>query len=507
MTSEFWIDAARNSAFVVLGVTAFSLAVAVPSAWLIERTDLPGARWLHRVFTLSYALPSYLLAIAWVVLANPSVGWLNLLAKRLFGVERLVSIYSLWGVVFVEASVLFTILFFGVWSGLKQMDPALEEAARLAGASPLQVFRRITVPLLGGNIAAGLVAVALASLASFGVPAMIGTPARKYVLTTAIYARIQEGSVHAFDEALLIALELAAVTFALVLLAGAFSKRRKVGLVAGKASRPALVELGRWRIPVAVVLYGLWGGMVCLPLLALVVSSFFAQPGVFAWDNLSLRAWRYVLFTLDEFHRALINSLLTAVAAALVVAAAALAVAIVQWRGHFQGKKLQGLLGILGERAALFCYSLPGTVLAIGLIIVLGRGRFADTLVILVVAYVLKYATLGVQTVRPTALLVDPSLVEAAQLAGARQGARLRRIWLPLLRAPLFAAVLLVFLPCFSELTMSILLYGPGTETLGVVLFNLQEYADRSSAAVVGTLLLAGVVVLRTVAGRLEDGH
>ncbi|HEX9731867.1 MAG TPA: hypothetical protein VGG06_07730 [Thermoanaerobaculia bacterium] len=70
--SGFWLDAAVNSALIVAGVSALSLAIAVPAAWLIARTDLPGAAFLHRVFTLSYALPSYLLAIAWEILANPT---------------------------------------------------------------------------------------------------------------------------------------------------------------------------------------------------------------------------------------------------------------------------------------------------------------------------------------------------------------------------------------------------------------------------------------------------
>lgn len=503
--SGFWLDAAVNSALIVAGVSALSLAIAVPAAWLIGRTDLPGAAFLHRVFTLSYALPSYLLAIAWVILANPSVGWLNVLARRWLGVEQAVDVYHLGGVIVIEASVLFTILFFGFSSALRRMDPSLEEAARLAGASPLQVFFRITVPLLKGNVAAGLIAVGLASLASFGVPAIIGTPAREYVLTTAIYAKLQEGSAAAFDEALVIALELAAVTFALVLLAGVFA-RRGVGLVAGKASRPALVELGRWRWPAAAALYGVWGGLVLLPLAALVASSFFAETGVVSWDNLTLRSWRYVLFDLDEFHAALGNSLATAAAAAAVVAAGALAVAIAQWQGFFQSRRRLRFAGRAAENAALFFYSLPGTVLALGLIIALRRTPMMDTLAILTLAYVVKYATLGVQTVRPSAFLVHPSLVEAAQLAGAGYAQRLRRVWLPLLRAPLFAAALLVFLPCFSELTMSILLYGPGTETLGVVLFNLQEYADRASAAVVGSLLLVVVIVIRVASRKLEGG-
>lgn len=504
MEARFWIDAVLNSALIVGGVSALALAVAVPTAWLVGRTDLPGASVLHRVFTLSYALPSYLLAIAWVTLANPTVGWINVLAKRIFGLERVIDIYHLGGVIFIEASVLMTILFFGFWSGLRQMDPALEEAARLAGASPLQVFSRVTAPLLRGNVVAGTIAVGLASLASFGVPAIIGTPARKYVLTTAIFAKLREGSAAAFDEALVIALELAAVSLALVA-AASFWSRRSVGLVAGKASRPAVVELGPWRYPVAAAVFGLWGGMVALPLAALVASSFFAEPGVLSWDNLTVRSWRYVLFELDEFHRAVGNSLAAALAAALAVTVTALVAAIAQWQGRHQAKRRLAFAGHAAEWAALFCYSVPGTVLALLLIIALRPLRLTDTLTILVVAYAVKYMTLGLQTVRPSAFLVHPSLLEAAQLAGAGYLPRLIRVWLPLLASPLFAAALLVFLPAFSELTMSILLYGPGTETLGVVLFSLQEYADRSSAAVVGSLLLVVVTSIRWMTRRFES--
>ncbi len=501
--TDFWLDAALNSARIVLGVSALALVIAVPGAWLIERTDLPGARFLHRVFTLSYALPSYLLAIAWVVLANPNVGWLNLWAREL-GIERLINVYQLGGVIFIEASVLFTILYFSFWSGLRQMDPSLEEAARLSGANSLQVFFRITAPLLRGNVLSGLVAVALASLASFGVPAIIGTPAREFVLTTAIFSKLQEGSPQSFDEAMAVALAMSAATLGLIVLSGLWTKR-KVSLVGGKAARPAVVALGRWRYPAAIALYGVWSLMVLLPLTALVLSSFFAEPGVLRWSNLTLRSWNYVLFSLAEFRTALVNSFVTAGAAALVVLAIALGLSVAAWQGRFQQRRLQGAVARLADHGAMFCYSLPGTVLALTLIIVLGRFGMMNTLWILIIAFTVKYATLGIQTVRPSAFLIEPSLIESAQLAGAGPLQRLWRIWLPLLRSPLFAAALLVFLPCFSELTMSILLYGPGTENLGVVLFNLQEYADRSSAAVVGTLLLVVVLLFRAAAGRLRD--
>jgi len=127
----------------------------------------------------------------------------------------------------------------------------------------------------------------------------------------------------------------------------------------------------------------------------------------------------------------------------------------------------------------------------------------ANTSFALVVAFVVKYMLLGLKTVEPAAFLVHPSLIEAAKLSGAGPFATLWRIWIPLLRPALLGAGLLVFMPCLSELTMSILLHGPGTENLGVLLFQLQEYADRASAAVIGTILLLTLFAFNFVAGRI----
>lgn len=130
--------------------------------------------------------------------------------------------------------------------------------------------------------------------------------------------------------------------------------------------------------------------MVLLPLSALVLSSFFAEPGVLRWSNLSLRAWKYVLFSLDEFKVALLNSFLTAGAAALLVMALALVLSIAGWQGHYQHHRLPGRLARISEHGAMFCYSLPGTVLALSLIILLGRLPIMDTLLILIVAFTIK---------------------------------------------------------------------------------------------------------------------
>lgn len=498
--TAFWADALLNSIWIVLGVTGVSLLISVPMAWLIERTDLPGARSLGRVLSLPYVVPSYLLAISWITLANPSVGWLKGLGF---------DIYGLGGIIFVEASALFAIVFLSFRAGLRSLDPALEEAARLGGASPLGVFFRITCPLLKNTIFASLIAVALASLASFAVPAMIGSPARVFVLTTGIFSLLKQGSLAAQSQALVIAVEMGLVALALVLVSR-FFMREQASLLSGKSSRPALVRLGKLKPWLAIGAWTVWGLVAALPLVVLLLSSFMPDPGDSSFSGMSLKAWRYVLADLPGFWDAVANSLIVSSVAALLVLLVSIPVALLAWQGRYGKKRRLRALAAFFEDGALLSYSLPGTVIAVLLIFFAARFSFlglADTLSILVVALVAKYLTLGLRTLGPGALNVHPSLIEAAQLSGAGSVQRLWRIWLPLLKPSIFAALLLVLMPCVAELTMSLLLYGPGTETLGVSVFQLQEYADRASASVVGSLLLFLVLGFQVSAGRLLGEH
>lgn len=510
MTTEFWITALLNSLVIALGVSAISLLIALPMAWLVERSNLPGASMLGRLLSLPYVIPSYLLAISWITLANPSVGWINKIASQILGSETsLVNIYNLFGIIFIESSALFAIVFLAFRSGLRRMDPALEEAARLAGASPLRIFWSITCPLLKNTIIVSVIAVALASLASFGVPAMIGGPARIFVLTTGIFSMLKQGTLGAQGEAITIAIEMGLVAVVLVFVSRFFNKQQ-TSLVGGKTSRPALVDLGKYRIFGSVLAWGIWFLIALLPIAVLILSSFQSNPASLNFADFSFKAWEYVLFTLPDFRQSVTNSLFVSFIASTIVLVLSLTLALVSWQGYYSRKKRLRFVGALAEDAALLAYSLPGTVIAVLLIFFSTRFSFlnlSDTLGILVLALVVKYLTLGLRTLGPAAFLIHPSLIEAAKLSGASFPQRLLYIWIPLLKPALFAALLLVFMPSVSELTMTILLYGPGTETLGVTLFNLQEYADRASASVVGTLLLIVVVSFQFIAGRVMHEH
>src|SRR4051794_11491482 len=139
--SDFWRQALLNSLYVVSGVTTLSIFFALPAAWAIERSNMPCRKFFNRVLSLPYVIPSYLLAMAWITLANPTVGWINILARQFHvSEEALLNIYNLKGIIFIEASSLFAILFLSFQSGLKKMDPSFEESARLSGAGPLRIF-------------------------------------------------------------------------------------------------------------------------------------------------------------------------------------------------------------------------------------------------------------------------------------------------------------------------------------------------------------------------------
>ncbi len=502
---NFWIGATLNTLKIVFSVVTLSFFFAVPCAWLLERSNLHGKKFLKTFLTLPYIIPSYLLAVSWITLANPDVGWLNVWAHEIFGVERFFNIYGIAGVIFVESSALFSILLISFQAALKRMDPSIEEAARLSGASPFRVFLKITLPLLKNNIILGLISVALASLASFGVPAMLGTPGRTFVLTTGIYSLFLNGTQESFVKAIEISLIVVLVTLIIVAISRMLS-RQNASFLGSKNARASLIDLGGWNTPLSCFIYFLFSIFLALPLLALVFSSFQSDPSRFSFDSLTLNYWKRVL-GLGDFHKGLLNSLLTSFVSALTISLIALAYSLVKWKLQLKSSLSKKLgLRVFQELAFTF-YSLPGTVLALLLIVgfrMSGLFSIADTVVALIIAFVLKYLSLGITTLTPSTLLVHPSLIEAAQLSGAGWGRRLIKIWIPILRPSLYASFLLVLMPCLGELTISKLLSAPSSQNLGVLLFELQEYSDRASAAVVGSILLVLVSLLQIFIGRLN---
>jgi iron(III) transport system permease protein len=224
------------------------------------------------------------------------------------------------------------------------------------------------------------------------------------------------------------------------------------------------VELGKWKWPAFSVVMGYGAISVFLPIGSVLVTSLIkSMSRPVTWDNLTLATWKAALEN-TQYTEPLMNSFILAITAATVATIIGIFIAYLLMKTKAKGRKIPDALATLGGAT-------PGIVIALALIITFS-GNFGlnlySTMTILVVGYVVKYLTMSVRTISASLSQVHPSLEEAALNSGASWLQSLRDIMWPLIRPSVVAGWFLVFMPSFYELTMSIILYGSQTKTIGV---------------------------------------
>lgn len=494
---EVWLatenlEALRGTAITSLGAAAFAFTLAVPAALLLARTDLALPGVLRALFTLPSALPPFILGMGWVSLANPRAGLLNLLLG-----PGTVDVYGAAGIAFVLGGAGLPLVFLPTLAALRRIDSSLEEAARLSGAGPLRTLLTVPLPLALPAALSGTALCVLFAASAFGVPYLLGVTASPPTptLTTRIYGEILMGA-GGLPRAVALSVELLGLATVVLLLSRALAKRGQVKLLAGKGGAVRPLPLGRWRWPLTLLVLAVAVGLVVLPLLAVALTS--VQPVWGQLSGLTTKHWGAVLTnarTLDAAGR----SLLLAFATASLVTLLGLAVALTRRRW------LETLAGAP--------YAVPGTVLALALLVAFSRDvrvvafdrvafvlALGNSLWLLLVAYTVKHLAFGARNAADGLAQVDPSLAEAARLSGATGLRAFVDATLPQLRAPLAAAFLVTFLTCMTELTLSVLLIPTGRDVLGTLLFELQSYADPGSAAVIACAFVLLVLAAQGLA-------
>lgn len=479
---------ATANTLLVSGFTTLSaLVLGTVTAYIIARTNLPFKNRLKTLLLYPYIIPNYLLAIGWIILANPTVGLLN-------SIFPVFNIYGLWGIVLVETIYLYTFVFLNVHRALEEMDGALEEAARVCGASPIKIFFQITIPLLRSTLAGSAVVVLLSSLSSFGVPAMIGAPDKFFVLTTHIYQLVKTATTTSLSRAAALSIPIIVLAYLLLYFSQRLLNKKNFKTVTGKHNRKLEVNLRVFRWPALVLLTLFSLISMGLPLGTIIIFSLMPRYGVwnFSWEN-----YRAVLMDPSGVTiAALKNSLLFASSGAAIIAFLSLLIAYFSTKSKFKG------IHTVSSIAAL-PYAIPGTIMAMAILLAFGS---YNAVLVLLLAYVVKYLSFGVKVMTPAIGAVDNSLEEASLVCGATWLQTMRKIWLPVLRPALTTTCFLVFSPLFSELTMSILLVGPSTPVLGARLFQLQEYVSPGHATVLAVILLAVVLSLNFIIKKISKG-
>jgi iron(III) transport system permease protein len=488
-------EALKNSLIIAAGVTFFSTIIGVFFAWLVSRTDLPLKETMKVLFLVPFMLPSFIGALAWKMLLSPRAGYINKYLSDLFGLDgSLFNIYSLSGIIAVETMYLFPFVFIQVAGALERMDPTLEESARISGAGLLTITRKITLPLMTPSIAAGALLVALYSLAHFGVPAILGTERGIYNIPTKIYEQIYQsgGSFVAIrtgtilSSILVIAAGLILYIQNLVLKAGRFQ------VIAGKSMRPLLLKLRGLKIPLLLfsILYIFI--TVILPTVTIFLVGSLKTYGVsFTLENMSLTNLKYILFQWKMTKDAIWNSLYLSLGAAFVTMIVGTLISYTIVKIKVRGRFILEFLGLLP-------FSVPGTVIAIG-VILMWSGKFGinlyNTAWIIFIAYIARYMAFSLKSNSAALEQVSDSLEEAARACGATHWQSLKDIVIPLIKPGMVAAFFLIFLPALRELTTSILLYGPTTRTIGVAIYALNEDGETVYAATLASVALVIIIV------------
>jgi iron(III) transport system permease protein len=497
----------RNSLIFAVATALTTFIMGALVAWVVERTDAPGATLFHTLSLLSFAIPGLLMAMAWIFVFSPNIGWGNAVLKSLFGLnDAPVNIYSMAGMTWALSSHYFPLAYLALGPALRVLDVRMEEAALMSGANYPQVFTRVTVPLLRPAILSALLLLFVMGMASYEVPRLIGRPARIDVFTTDI-----QGAIISTPPAFGVASALGRTLLAICVLAVLFYRRatrhaEAFATITGKGYRPTRVRLGRWRWPVALGIGAMFVLALGLPLLTLIWQSFFrnlAQPFFSSPAQATLDNYDFIL-RYPIFLAAVKTSVLLGAMAATIVAGLTFVMA---WIAH----RALPRYGFILDALAFAPIAIPGVIVGAGILVayLMLPIPIYNTIWILLVAYVTLYLPYGMRFASSGITQIHRELEEVAAVSGAGLGRIFSRIMLPLLAPVLLAGWIYVFVLAVRELGASIFLVGPGTHVLGTISLTMwEEGGSYGAVAALGVVqivpLIAIVAGLRAIELRIQ---
>lgn len=470
------ISIVLSSVVLGLAVGVGSVLVGLPVAWLTTRTNLPWRRAWVVLTVIPLAIPSYVTGFAFVAAFGPR-GALQSALEPL-GVTRLPEIYGLPGAALVLILATYPYVVLAVRGSLLREDRAVEEAARTLGDRRITVFRRVTLPLLAPAIGAGALLAVLYALSDFGAVSLLQFDS----FSRAIYLQYRA----TFDRSLAAVLALGLVFLTFAVTYGESRLRSRARHFAGvAASRPVeRVSLGRWRWP-------------ALAFMALVVALALVVPAatIAFWLIQGLARGE----TLRDVGPAIAGSLGMGVIGAGLAAGVALPIGLLLARHPAR-------LATLVERASYASFALPGIVVALALVFLTTSTVpiLYQTLMLLVIAYAIRFLAHAFGPVRATLLRVGSRVEEAGRTLGDGPVRVFLGVTLPLLRPAILSGAALVFLAIVKELPMALILGPIGFETLATEIWSATSEGFYARAAGPAALLLVLSAATVTVLLREE---
>lgn len=493
------------NSFVFAGGSALLATVlATTLAWIAVRTNAPFRKFIELTAIIPNILPPLMLGVSWVLLLNPRVGLLNLALMGIFGLESApFNIYSMWGMIFVEALITTPLAFLIISAGLYSMDPSLEESARVAGSGNLQVVWRITFPIIRPALLAAATLNFVRAIESFDTPAVIALPARIEVFTTKLYRETLGAFPPNYNLAATYAVSLLLITMGFVYLYRRLTARsERYVTVTGRGYRPNVIDLGQWRYLALAFAGFILILVVVLPFAVLLYTSLVSYvhiPGPKTWGLLTLEHYRFNL-TDSRTYQAIQHSLFLAVVGATLCMLLAGLTSYITTKTKVAGR------GII-EALTFIPWAFPGSALAIGLVwtYVYIPLPVYGTLWLLMIGYITRFLPYGLRSMTSTIVQIHDDMEEASKACGAGFLATFQRIILPLLRPGFIAGWIILATIYLREFSTSVFLYSPGSEPIGPLLYNF--YTDGyfgpmcSLAMIVSMICVVLIIIARRFGG------
>jgi iron(III) transport system permease protein len=509
LSQKFVIESIVSSLGLSIGTVVLCAIVGVPLAFLFERFTFPGRRLFAAFAALPLVLPPLVGTVAFIFLCGES-GILAHSIQNLFGLQNPPWRLRGWpALLLFHTYTMYPFFYVLTGAGLRRIDASLAEAARVLGASPFTVIRRVLLPQLTPSLLAAALLTFMTSMASFSAPLLFGGDVR--ILTLEIFRARQRGD---FVIAITETVVLAIISLAALIVFQRYEGTRKFAAAAMKGSprRRASIGSGAARA-LATIVAVFFAVVLVLPVATLFLVSF-AQEG--SWTTQTLPA----AYTFANYRRLFGEPLAAEVFFNSVTMSAIAAVAAMLWSfcivtllrrrartSRFFGEGWRRLLSLL----VLIPWALPGTVVAVSVAEAYGQpsallGSFVlvGTFWILPVVYFLRFMPLVVRALQASMEQLDPTLEEAAGSLGAPAWQRFLRVVLPLVWPGAVAGTLLAFVIALGEYVASVLVFVPANRPISIAIASELRDFNLGAAAAYGVVLIVIISISMMVAGRLE---
>jgi iron(III) transport system permease protein len=480
----------RDTSTIVVVSSLIAVFIGGVLAWINERTDAGMGTLADALPLVPLFLPAVALAVGWVILASPKVGLLSPILEPL-GLQ----IYSGAGLTLVYVLLAVPYTYLPVVSALRSLDPSLEDAARMSGASTLRVLRTISLPAVAPALLSGFVLAVIVGAGVYSLPAIVGQGTEIDIMSVRIVRSIQNTYPVDYGTALRLSTILFLVLFVLYVLQRGMVANQRFARVGGQAARVSRIRLGKWRWPVRALSIAYIFLAAVLPMAAIIIVSFqrYWQPDLFA-DNWTLKNYTEAISGTYGAFLALKNSVLVGlVASAAIVLVTMLILTYVRHSKSFVGR--------LATAASRMPAAVPNSVLAVAFIFALGGPPFnlAGTLLIMGLAYFVIFLPYAAISLESSSAQIDRSLEDASYLCGASKSRTFVRVFIPLLRPGLLATFALVFVRIVGDLAVAVLLGTGQTPLVSALLFEVWAEGFFTQVAVVSlmmTVVTATIVIV-----------